>query len=188
MIRENARVVALQTRLQQVRTELQEAQAEAARGEVRDYEFMTLNGAVRLSSLFGRKRDLFVMHNMGKGCANCTMWSDGFNGLYPHISDRAAFVVCSPDAPEVQAELAKARGWRFPMVSDPDKAFFRDMGFLSKAGAAQPGISAFQKEGASIMRVSASGMEPYDDFCPVWHMFNLLPEGADGWKARPNYD
>jgi predicted dithiol-disulfide oxidoreductase (DUF899 family) len=187
MLRDNARVNTLRTRLSQVRTELQEALAEAARGEVKDYEFATLKGPVKLSQLFAGKRDLFVIHNMGVTCPNCTMWADGFNGLYPHVADRAAFVVSSPDAPEKQAEFAKSRGWKFPMVSDVTKTFAGDMGFLSAKGQAQPGVSAFQKEGAKIIRVSAAGFDPDDDFCPTWRLFDMLPEGANGWRAKFGY-
>jgi predicted dithiol-disulfide oxidoreductase (DUF899 family) len=187
MLRENPRVNAIRTRLAQVRTELQQALAETVRGKVKDYSFETLKGLVTLSSLFGKKRDLFVIHNMGVSCPNCTMWADGFNGLYPHVADRAAFVVISPDAPAKQAEFAKSRGWRFPMGSDAGKQFFADMGFLSAEGNAQPGVSAFQKDGEKIIRVSADGFQPNDDFCPVWHFFEMLPEGADGWQAKFRY-
>ncbi len=75
-----------------------------------DYEFAGQYGTVRLSELFGDKSDLFVIHNMGRGCPYCTMWADGFNGVLPHLEDRAAFVVSTPDAPDVQRGFAEARG------------------------------------------------------------------------------
>lgn len=187
MLRENPRVIALRSKLAAVRGELQEALAEAAHAEIKDYEFATLKGPVKLSELFGKQRDLFVIHNMGVTCPNCTMWADGFNGLYPHVADRAAFVVASPDPPEKQAAFATERGWRFPMVSDTRKAFAADMGFLSPSGNTQPGVSAFQKDGSRIIRVSAASFDPDDDFCPTWRLFDMLPEGADGWKAKFRY-
>src|SRR5262249_40026783 len=144
-LRKNPRVITLRSKLADVRKELQDALAEAAHAEVKDYEFATLEGPVKLSILFGDKRDLFVIHNMGITCPNCTMWADGFNGLYLHVADRAAFVVASPDPPETQTAFAKERGWRFPMVSDTGKLFAAAMGFLSASGNTQPGVSAFQK-------------------------------------------
>jgi predicted dithiol-disulfide oxidoreductase (DUF899 family) len=186
-LRENARVAALRTKLSEAREELLQALSEEVQGEVKDYEFATLKGPVKLSQLFGGKRDLFVIHNMGVTCPNCTMWADGFNGLYPHVADRAAFVLASPDAPEKQAAFAKERGWRFPMISDVDKTFARDMGFLNAKGGAQPGVSAFQKDGAKIVRVSAAGFDQDDDFCPTWRLLDMLPEGADGWRAKFSY-
>src|SRR5262245_57827394 len=141
MIRENARIISLQTKLQQVRAELQQAMAEETQGEVKDYAFSTLEGSVSLSSLFGGKRDLLMIHNMGAHCSSCTMWADGFNGLYPHVADRASFVVSSPDSPADQAEFAASRGWVFPMVSTQGTRFAADMGFENAAGRAMPGVS-----------------------------------------------
>src|SRR5437762_3215437 len=68
-----------------------------------DYSFKTWDGGeLSLAQLFGDKRDLILVHNMGKHCAYCTLWADGFNGVVPHLEDRAAFVVVSNDPPDVQ--------------------------------------------------------------------------------------
>ncbi len=187
MFRDNARIIDLQQKVQDARSELQKAVAEEMRAEAADQMFETLKGPVKLSQLFGRKRDLFVIHNMGTHCPSCTMWADGFNGLYPHIADRAAFVVASPDAPAAQAEFAAGRGWVFPMVSAKGTRFFADMGFENAAGRPMPGISAFQKQEGKTMRVSAAGFDTGDDYCTVWRLFDLLPEGVDGWRARHAY-
>ncbi len=184
---EPGRLTALRHRVAELRAEIRSLQAEAAAGPVADYVFATPAGPVRLSALFGPKADLFVIHNMGTGCANCTMWADGFNGLYPHLADRAAFVVSSPDDPARQATFAAERGWRFPMVSHAGTSFAADMGFLSDAGRPRPGISVFRRRSDVIMRVSAAGFEPGDDFCAAWHLFDLLPQGADGWEPRFRY-
>ena len=78
---------------------------------------------VTLASLFGARNDLLLVHNMGARCPYCTLWADGLNGVLGHLENRAAFVVCSPDAPDAQKSFAESRGWRFRMVSDPDGAF-----------------------------------------------------------------
>lgn len=187
MTLDSARIVTLRTKFQQARAELQEALAEKARADVADYAFGTLKGPVMLSSLFGKKRDLFVIHNMGRGCNSCTMWADGFNGLYPHIADRAAFVVSNAETPEQQAEFAASRGWKFPMVSTKSTTFAADMGFTNAAGKTTPGVSAFQNLDGKIVRVSASGFNDTDEFCPVWRLFDLLPEGADDWRPKQTY-
>jgi predicted dithiol-disulfide oxidoreductase (DUF899 family) len=187
MTQGSARVVELRTRFHQARAELQQALAEDARADVADYTFATLNGQVKLSALFGAERDLFVIHNMGRGCNSCTMWADGFNGLYPHIRDRASFVVSNHETPEQQAEFAASRGWKFPMVSTQGNTFAADMGFTNAAGKPMPGVSAFQKQDGRIVRVSASGFNDTDEFCPVWRLFDLLPEGADGWRPKQTY-
>ncbi|HEY1750263.1 MAG TPA: DUF899 family protein [Caulobacteraceae bacterium] len=162
---------------------------------VEDYVFEGWNGPVRLSELFGDKRDLFVIHNMGTSCRYCTMWADGFNGVYDHLADRAAFVLSTPNTPEVQKQFARARGWRFPMVSQAGNSFARDMGYRLEHGdevgedASRwvPGVSAFQKRDGGVVRVSDTDLGPSDDFCSVWHFLDMLPEGPAGWAPKFRY-
>ena len=187
-MRETARILSLKAKLAQAQAELQEAQTEAARGKVSDYAFATTEGAVKLSDLFARKRDLIIMHSMGLSCANCTMVCDGFNGVYPHICDSASFVVSGPDAPEKQAAFARTRGWRFPLISHAGTTFAHDMGFVDERGRFLPGISAFRKEGGKLMRVSANSFHAETEFCAIWSLLGLLPEGASGWRPKFAYD
>jgi predicted dithiol-disulfide oxidoreductase (DUF899 family) len=153
---------------------------------VRDHSFGTNDGEVRLSQLFGAREDLFVIHNMGASCPYCTLWADGYNGTYEHLANRAAFVVASPDPPEAQRKLAEKRGWRFRMVSDTDRRFAEAMGYLDE-GALLPGVSVFRKRNGGIVRVSDARFSPGDDFCSLWHFFDLIPEGRDGWAPRFSY-
>ena len=169
-----------------LRENLRALQSSVEPQAVADYEFAGWDGPVRLSALFGDKRDLFVIHNMGTGCVYCTMWADGFNGVYPHMANRAAFVVSSPDSPEQQQAFAGDRGWRFPMVSHAGTSFAHDMGYL-RDGKFWPGVSAFRKRNGAIERVSDAELGPGDDFCTVWHFLDLLPEGADGWSPKFRY-
>jgi predicted dithiol-disulfide oxidoreductase (DUF899 family) len=91
-----------------IKAKIRELQAGIEPEAVADYVFSTPSGPVRLSELFGDKNELFVIHNMGKACAYCTLWADGFNGVQHHLRDRAAFVVSSPDSPQAQQEFARA--------------------------------------------------------------------------------
>src|SRR5215469_16844687 len=117
-----------------LRERMRVLQAEIEPEEVADYTFVGADGPVRLSQLFGDKDTLFVIHNMGKTCPNCTMWADGFNGVLPHLENRAAFVVTSPDEPAIQAAFAGSRGWRFRMVSHQGTDFAADMGYRGDQG------------------------------------------------------
>lgn len=153
---------------------------------VSDYTFTTIDGEVQLSSLFGDKESLFMIHNMGISCHYCMLWADGFNGVADHLLDRASFVISSPDSPEVQQETRSARSWQFPMVSVESNTFANDMGFKTDNGYL-PGVSVFQRNGDNIVRVGSSMFGPGDDFCAVWHLFDLLPGGADGWEPKRNY-
>lgn len=170
----------------ETRARMREVQRNAEPELVADHAFETANGDVRLSSLFGAKPDLFLIHNMGKACPYCTMWADGYNGTYDHLADRAAFVVASPDSPEVQQSFAASRGWRFPMVSDRDTQFAAAMGYVED-GNPLPGVSVFKKTNGAVVRVSDAHLAPGDDFCTAWHFFDLLPEGSAGWRPRFSY-
>jgi len=154
---------------------------------VEDYALESAEGPVRLSSLFGDKDHLFVIHNMGTGCRYCTLWADGFNGILPHLEDRAAFVVCSPDTPEQQKQFAESRGWRFRMLSHQGTTFAEDMGYRSGNGW-MPGVSVFARKDGRIVRVSDASFGPGDDFCALWHLFDLIPEGAGDWAPKYKYE
>ena len=171
-----------------IRDKMRAAQASAEPEEARDYEFATPEGPVRLSALFGDNDDLIVIHNMGASCPYCTLWADGYNGIYPHLADRAAFVVSSPDAPATQRKFARGRGWKFPLVSHQGTTFAEDMGYRSTEGGWLPGVSVFRREGPRILRVSDAGSSPGDDFCALWHLLDLLPGGSGGWAPKFRYD
>jgi predicted dithiol-disulfide oxidoreductase (DUF899 family) len=170
-----------------LRDKMREARAAAEPEEVPDYTFTTLTGSVRLSELFGDKPELIVIHNMGSSCPSCTLWADGFNGIYDHLASRAAFVVSSPDAPAAQRSFAGGRGWRFPTVSHSGTTFAADMGYRSADGGWLPGVSVFRRDGNRILRVADSGFAPGDDFCSLWHIYDLLPGGAGDWHPRYRY-
>jgi predicted dithiol-disulfide oxidoreductase (DUF899 family) len=169
-----------------IRKQMRATQAAVDPQDVNDYQFKTMEGSIRLSQLFGDHKDLIVVHNMGTSCPSCTMWADGYNGVHHHIVTRAAFVVSSPDLPEVQRKFATGRGWKFLMVSHAGTTFAEDMGYKSPKGW-RPGISVFQRNGKKIVRVSDTGLRPGDDFCAVWHMFDLLPDGAGEWMPKFKY-
>jgi predicted dithiol-disulfide oxidoreductase (DUF899 family) len=152
-----------------------------------DYVLSTSEGPVRLSKLFGAKKDLIVVHNMGRQCRYCTMWADGFNSLYPHLADRAAFVVVSPEPPAAQEEFAATRGWRFPIASGHGSTFIQAMGFMPAPDDPQPGVSTFQRVQGKIYRVASAPFGPFDPFCSAWHFFALLGDGVDGWEPKYRY-
>lgn len=155
--------------------------------QVNDYEFLgSANKKVNLSQLFGQKKDLILIHNMGKTCPYCTMWADGFNGLLPHLENRANFIVSSPDEPVTQKKFANSRGWKFKMVSTRGTSFAKDMGF-EKDGMPQPGVSVFYKNGDKITRVGYDNFGPGDRYCPTFPLFDLLKDGPNNWQAKFKY-
>jgi len=181
------RLAAFRQRIAALRQRMQAVQRRVEPEPVQDYTFASPRGPVRLSQLFGRQRDLIVVHNMGRECPNCTLWADGYNGLYPHLASRAAFVVMSPDPPALQQRFARSRGWRFPMLSHRGTSFAADMGYRARSGGWLPGVSAFRRSRDGVVRLSDTGFHPSDDFCTAWHFFDLFPDGAAGWHPRFRY-
>lgn len=185
------KVAKLEAKIVKLREKANALRMKDAKAKVPDYSLKDWDGGTAsLSSLFGGKKDLIVVHNMGKSCPYCTMWADGFNGLRPHLEDRAAFVVVSPDIPKVQQEFARSRGWKFRMLSAHGTSFIKDMGFWAEDGKKSgpiPGVSTFRLKDGKIHRVSRAGFGPGDDFCPVWPLFDLLKDGSEGWTAKFHY-
>jgi hypothetical protein len=63
------------------------------------------------------------------------------------------------------------------------------MGFDDEKEGLMPGVSVLTKEtNGKMYRVSRAEFGPGDDFCAVWHFFDLLPEGIDGWQPQLSYE
>lgn len=167
--------------------ELAKMRRERPREEIDDVELAGPDGPLKLSQLFGSKRDLIVIHNMGRRCPYCTLWADGLNGIYPHLADRAAVYLLSHDAPSVQKRFAASRGWKFPMVSGRGSDFIQRLGFGTSRNR-MPGVSTFVKgAGNRIQRVAHAKFGPFDPFCAIWHLFALLDNGVGSWAPQSVY-
>jgi predicted dithiol-disulfide oxidoreductase (DUF899 family) len=179
----NGKLADYRRQIAAIREKMRETIASVAPQEVENYELTNSEGAVRLSELFGDHEDLILIHNMGVSCSYCTLWADGYNGIHQHVVTRAGFAVSSPDRPNVQKKFAESRGWKFPMVSHAGSSFAADMGYVSAKGGWMPGVSVFRREGEGIVRASDTGFSPGDDFCTLWHFFDLLPGGVGEWPG-----
>ena len=189
----------LQKQLQTLDSEIREKRQEYVKlakqlgGEkVSAYTLKAHSGEdVTLGDLFGDKDDLIIVHNMGTHCQYCTLWADGFNHLTPHLEDRAAFVMVSPDPIDVQSEFRTSRNWQFQMVSGHDSTFIQDMGFRHEDEENawwMPGFSVFKRsEDGQIKRVAKDFFGPGDMYCSLWHFFDLLDDGVNQWQPQFNY-
>lgn len=184
-----AQIEALEKKLQSDKLKLVELRRKAKPQSIGDYTFTQQDGShATLSSLFGSKKDLILVHNMGKGCAYCTLWADGFNGLTSHLENRAAFVVVSKDEADSQRRFRESRGWTFRMVSSLGSTFNRDMHMEDEKGHQMPGVSAFHKKADGIVyRTGSTYFGPGDDFCALWPMLDLLKDGTAGWGPKFAY-
>ena len=160
--------------------------------EVKNYELTGPNGTTSLSSLFGDKNELIMVHNMGQGCSYCTLWADGFNGFTDHLNDRTNFVLSTPENFKTFSSFAENRGWKFNYYSTVGTEFPKDMGFWGDYGNGKegphPGISYFYKKDGKIFRNASSPLGPGDNFCSIWHMFDLLKEGVNDWNPKQTYN
>jgi predicted dithiol-disulfide oxidoreductase (DUF899 family) len=148
--------------------------------EVQNYSLKDREGnEVKLYDLFGDKNYLIVIHNMGKGCNYCTMWADGMKDTYKEIEKKSAFILVSPDKPEIHKEFAESRAWGFRSCSSHGSEFTHDLGYeLRKDGKSYfwPGVSVLEKlENGSVIRVGKDFFGPGDFYCNIWHFLDLLP-------------
>ena len=75
------------------------------------------------------------------------------------------------------------------MVSSAGTSFFHDMGFLPKPNEIWPGASAFHRDRSTgkISRTSKTFFGPGDDYCSLWHLFDLLEGGTNEWQPKLSY-
>lgn len=157
---------------------------------VKDYSFLAPNNIdIQLSELFEDKDELIVVFYMGYQCKYCTLWADGYNGLYEHLSDRTTFVVVSHETPLFQQELRKDRNWKFPMFSRANNTFAEDLGFtkIDEENRPLPGIASFLKKEGEIYLHHKTFFGPGDNFCIFWDIMNILPKGINNWVPQYNY-
>jgi predicted dithiol-disulfide oxidoreductase (DUF899 family) len=172
-----------------IKQELYKLRKEMPRFEVQDYLLKNRDGSqVRLSALFEDKDELILVHNMGKSCPYCTLWADGFNGVIQHLENRAAFVVSTPDPPEVMDAFAAGRGWNFRMASTHGSTLKKDLGFELSDGSYYPGVSTLLKDtDGKIWHIAKAFFGPGDDFCAVWYFFDLLAKENPDWSPKFKY-
>jgi len=182
MVSRSAEIEALEAEILEKKKELAELRR-AHRERVEDFVLETPEGSKRISELFGDKDELVVVHNMGRGCNHCSLWADGFRGFTQHFLTRAGFVLVSADPIDRLMETAERRGWNFPLGADADGAFRRAMN-MDKDGDPWPGISAFVKEGGEIYRYGYAYLGEGDDFCSIWHVWDLFPTGWNDWSPK----
>lgn len=179
----------LQDEISQKKQELYQLIKSIPQTKIKNYFFKSKEGGtVSLAELFRDKNELIIVHNMGHKCPYCTMWADGFNGVTDHISNRASFVVESPDELSVMNRFAESRHWGFNMVSSCGNSFKKELGFETEDGLLIPGVSTFRKdEKGDIYLNGSTTFGPGDDFCSVWYFFDMLSNKDDEWSPKFGY-
>jgi predicted dithiol-disulfide oxidoreductase (DUF899 family) len=184
-----------------------------AGAEVVDYVFQEgprdLDGSdgplssVRLSELFSAPgRPLIVYHFMyGKqntaACPMCTMWIDSFNGIAPHLAQRADVAIVAAADPATLRAHARARGWHnLRLLSAGDSTFKYDFRSEDAEGRQDSALSVFTRDVAGTLRHFYTTHPWLDDdmnergidlLQPVYNVLDLTPEGRGNWYASLDY-
>jgi predicted dithiol-disulfide oxidoreductase (DUF899 family) len=187
----NSAIETLQQEIFEKQKQLKELRLAQPLEEIKEYTFKNKQGEeVSLDSLFEEGDELLVIHNMGKKCAYCTMWADGFRGYSEMLSDRMPWVLTTPDDFETMKEFLVSRDWNFNSLSFHGTSFARDLGFeFDKEGKTfyWPGVSALIKKDGKIFRTAKDSFGPGDLYNPAWHFFDLFPKGANKWNPKYAY-
>jgi predicted dithiol-disulfide oxidoreductase (DUF899 family) len=176
--------------------ELRTRQIELAKAhgleEVQNYVFKDQDGKeVHIHDLFDGKEELILIHNMGKSCPYCTLWADGLSSSTPHIQNRCAFALTTPNDYVTMREFAAGRDWKFPYYSAAGSTFTEDMGFsfLDENDKQRywPGFTSFLKREDKVYRVACDTFGPGDFYSPVWGMIDMLHHSEKEWNPKFNY-
>lgn len=74
-----------------------------------------------------------------------------------------------------------------PPPSGSIVAFFTSRSSLSCTPPSPGRCGSPRREADGIKRLSDVRLGPGDDFCSLWHFFDLLPEGRGDWLAKYRY-
>ena len=157
---------------------------------------------VQLSDLFIDGHDTLIVDHLmfaaadDEPCVMCSMWADGYNAVWPHIMQRASFVLVAKAEIGKLRGFARRRGWdHIRLLSSHDSTFNRDFGMEEADGSQNPGLSVFTRtpDGAVYHRYTTGAeLDEHNnrgiDLCtPVWNLFDLLPQGRGDWYPSQSY-
>ena len=124
-------------------------------GEVtKDYQFEGEGGTVGFADLFGDK-DTLVIYSFvygpqrKQGCPMCTSQMSAWDGIAPHVGQRAAFVMTARSPIKRILAYGKERGWKnLRLYSDLSGDYTRD--YVSAEDADMPGYNVFTRKDGVI--------------------------------------
>ena len=169
----------------------------------KDFEFVSEQGPVHLSGLFGDK-DTLLIYSMMYGsprktaCPMCTSFLTSWNGTAVNLRERVAIVVTARSPIERLIEFRKQRGFaNLPFVSDPSGDYTRT--YVNADDADVPGFSVFTRRDGTIRHfytgemsgeMADPGQDPRGapDLDPLWLMLDVTPEGrGEDWYPKLEY-
>jgi predicted dithiol-disulfide oxidoreductase (DUF899 family) len=168
-----------------------------------DFEFVSEQGAARLSELFGNKNTLMVYSMMygaqrKEPCPMCTSFLSSWNGTAVNLRERVAMVVTARSPIERLIEYRGQRGFaNLSFVSDTSGDYTRT--YVNPEDADVPGFSVFNRRDGVIRHfysgeMGASMADPGQDPRggpdpdPLWLMLDWTPEGrGTDWYPKLHY-
>src|SRR5579863_999741 len=163
---------------------------------VPEYTFIGNGNRVRLSELFTDDKPYLILYHLmywpndDDFCPMCSAWIDGFNGIAPHVTQRANVVIASRAPVDKLQAWGDHREWhRLRLLSDDGSAFARAIDAEDADGRPDSTIVVLAKSGDEVRHVyTAHPMledreRGIDLLCPVWHLFDLMPSGRGDWSA-----
>jgi predicted dithiol-disulfide oxidoreductase (DUF899 family) len=177
-------ITKLETEIRDRMILLNELRANQSGTVVSNYDFETLDGKTTLLDLFGERRQLLMIHNMGEGCRYCTLWADGFNGLLDHLESAFAVVLTSKEPVDTQRRFANSRGWRFRLASHGSGDYMTEQTVLQDN---MPGAVVYEREGDTIYRKNNCVFGPGDIYCAMWSLLGLAGKTEDDWTPQYRY-
>jgi len=152
-----------------------------------------------LSALFGDFDSLILIHLMyspeaEEPCPLCSMWTDSYDAVVPHVRQHAGFALVAKAPIERVRAYAAKRGWRqMRLLSSHGTSFNRDFRVETPEGSDYPGVSVFARaEDGRVDHLYTSEAilhreRGIDLLSPVWNLLDLLPSGRGTWYPRNDY-
>ena len=171
-------------------------------GLVENYTFIGPDGPLQLADLFGDHDTLILYGFMfGAGaqapCPMCSAFMDSVSGQLEHIHQRAAFAVVARNDIEPLETLFSSRGWQnVPFVSAAGNTFPTDYHTEMPGGAQVPMCHVFTRRDGELRHFwtselffTPSDFHPrhIDMLWPLWHFFDITPEGRGEFMPRLEY-
>jgi len=176
----------------------------------KNYLFDTSAGKRSLADLFDGSSQLAVYHFMfgpewPEGCSSCSMVSDGFDGVLPHLLQRDVTFTAISRAPLPKIESFKSRmGWRFPWASSSGNTFNQDfrVSFTTEELASgkiykyatvgfpreeAPGFSVFAKDpSGNVYHTYSTFGRGLEELLGVYYFLDRVPNGRNEADVKPH--
>jgi predicted dithiol-disulfide oxidoreductase (DUF899 family) len=176
-----------------------------------DYRFKDMNGEdVGLLDLFGTHDTLVTYFWMfgpdrDRPCPMCTNLLGPLDANAEDLAQRVSLVVFGRSTVERQLAFAQERGWRaLRFLQTIGDAYALELGGLDPhSGSEWPVMAVFKKTGPGddakvrlfwkaemTSEMAEKGKDPRGgpDFCPLWNVLDLTPEGrGETWYPKLSY-